>query len=852
MGVPGSPMSTYGVPCTPASAQFAFWLSAPTLPYAQEEDAEFEFGSEEVMRTLEADRWLFPPTRASASAGSHGQGMPVQFSSGDQSISSSTLGGLPPAQPAPDYDFKFLRTPASRHIVSILLQAAFANQDSRARRMGQALENFVKQAYAFVQTPQGTVAGRYMTPDDESKKLLEEAQEAMRFLVRKHRLNVSQDLVFALEAFGVSKGRPQPEFAYLSTCLRYVLEAALKAADDADMKSWCKEVADRMRSESGELYSNVDVRSWPIILQLAKLDTTMLAGPPFAEQVQYQLCTAPELPEWSAGLSQAAMLIRDLRQAHHFEADKIREIFNNKIYFSTRQRHKFLVDVLKNASCEQVEQVLQGIDENDVDNAEMFCPEMNLLNDLIRDLHADIHSCKNAYFNLVREWLRGRYNGVTNGQELTPEQICDHIEPDANHAELLKVAVQSLLKQNRKFEAARMLARPNSIESRVFETNKNDKQLSYLVTLFMDLEQPSDEFGPIEEDQLALGCDLERILYVDNLGEYLNTLENDLLSSSTAGAIGIWWTWRCLDPKLQSRPRAEILAIAYNQRLAIVDFNQLEQAGEVAEARGKDVVRRILAAEHLLKVTHDLDRPTLGALQRALTMQHGPRSHNNDQLTLPGVSPVVDLTMAVAFTRRVFPGSPAVTVLSKLTFEYLRLELCMAEALSNFERRPLRESQLHYALTLAWCPLTILRVLCANGILAPEHLMHMSLRLGFSGNETCWDEARRTVQLSNEVARVMTDADNFWDDPEWPYAENLWDVPEWVEQVPRPDYEFDLPRAIREKLHLGTIVAPVSDSLMAACRTLSNRQTANDELRSLYREHAERRQVRKEELERMS
>ena len=71
-------------------------------------------------------------------------------------------------------------------------------------------------------------------------------------------------------------------------------------------------------------------------------------------------------------------------------------------------------------------------------------------------------------------------------KELSPEQICDHIDDDANYEDLLKVCVNRYLKVSRKFEAAKMLARPASQGTRVFETNRNDKQLAYLVSLYQD------------------------------------------------------------------------------------------------------------------------------------------------------------------------------------------------------------------------------------------------------------------------------------------------------------------------------------------------------------------------------
>merc|ERR550525_2147290 len=89
--------------------------------------------------------------------------------------------------------------------------------------------------------------------------------------------------------------------------------------------------------------------------------------------------------------------------------------------------------------------------------------------------------------------------------------------------------------------------------------------------------------------------------------------------------------------------------------------------------------------------------------------------------------------------------------LSGLPFDFLRLELCLAEALSNFERRPLRETQLHYALTLAWCPLMIMHVLLAYNVVHMEDALKMVLRIGLPGAPAEWDRTLRRQVLSTKA-----------------------------------------------------------------------------------------------------
>merc|ERR1719245_2527509 len=114
--------------------------------------------------------------------------------------------------------------------------------------------------------------------------------------------------------------------------------------------------------------------------------------------------------------------------------------------------------------------------------------EITLVRELIQRLREDIRCCKHAFFKM----------------EISPEQVCDHIEDEDNYEELLRTAVNKCISTDRKFEAAKMLARKTSRTTRVYETNKNNKQLAYLVSLYSEMEPPEDQFGPVEEACLVL------------------------------------------------------------------------------------------------------------------------------------------------------------------------------------------------------------------------------------------------------------------------------------------------------------------------------------------------------------
>merc|ERR1740123_2364389 len=120
-------------------------------------------------------------------------------------------------------------------------------------------------------------------------------------------------------------------------------------------------------------------------------------------------------------------------------------------------------------------------------------------------------------------------------------------------------------------------------------------------------------------------------------------------------AVGLWWFWRCFDPKLDFWPRASLLALVYDDNFVLVDFQGLENGSDREERRSKDVVHRVLQAPHLLKVVHDLDSKALLVLQRAVLPQV---DLNGEAPELPILSPVLDLAVAVAYTRKTKPCSP--------------------------------------------------------------------------------------------------------------------------------------------------------------------------------------------------
>jgi hypothetical protein len=281
------------------------------------------------------------------------------------------------------------------------------------------------------------------------------------------------------------------------------------------------------------------------------------------------------------------------------------------------------------------------------------------------------------------------------------------------------------------------------------------------------------------------------------------------LDSQVPLAIGLSWFWRCFNSDLDKKTRASFVALTYGHTYAIIDLYRTEMVSHPVEREVKETLARILSADHLLKVTHDmLDARTLLVLQRGLIPN---AEFNKDRLPpLQGVSPVLDMSVALAYVKRMQPCSPAVSKLMISVLNYLRVDMCMAENLSNFERRPLRLSQLHYALTLAWCPLMILRVLKTWNILSLRHLLPMVFQVGFPGAPDHWDDILRNTWMADPKSpphlwpsKEACDAlDPMQDLLEGSYGSNVWTHPEWLKAVPRPDDHFGVQQALLNSRNL--------------------------------------------------
>lgn len=756
-------------------------------------------GVEEAMPGLHADPWLFPPNYAFDApflAAQDGPGVPAP------------LGGpaLPPPAAVPDlavqqaafeYQFTHVSPDSDKELFRILLNPFRNPSDTRANQVTIMLGRFARTAL------EKSVSS--LTPffDGNAPRMLE-AKQILVCQVQERVLNIADDFVMCLEAFNASyKEARVDRQRWITDCLVQLIQAAVEAAPEQDRQRLRDTIGQRIECDDADLlYVHVDVRSWSRILDLWGFDTTILNPDLLANRIDIQILGGGlHGNSLYDALMHVAQLVDELRQAEHWGSDKILEVFNNRESVpGYKMRFRLMACAMRKAPRTLVRDVLYEIDSNEVDAGERFTDdECELVRELLKELKEDVRCCPNTFYKMKSDWLVGTTRwgtGVAEKKELSPEQICDHIEGDYNYDELLKIVVNKYKQQDRKFEIARMLARDSSHGARVAETNRNDKQLSYLVELYAALAPMEDEFGPIDQETLVLPCKYEDVLFIDDSdegrGSSLDRLRRETLQAGGPMCMGISWFWRCFDPKLDFWPRAQFLALAYNDTFAIVDFNSLEGMNdEAVQEDAKGVVRDILSASHILKVTYHMDDRSMLALQRALFTARKLAELEERRPDIP-ICPVLPMSMMVAYYRRT--NARRVAKWTAAVWDFMALEVCTSEALSNFDRRPLRASQFHYALTVAWCPLVLLRAFLSWGADA-EHLKntawYMMLRLGCAGQSEKWDEILRHILFCGDDGSAADFV---------PFGEmekgrnpNPWFDADWLDQNgPRPDTTVDV------------------------------------------------------------
>eukprot|EP00434_Breviolum_minutum_P032041 symbB.v1.2.028335.t1/scaffold2994.1/size67794/2 len=245
------------------------------------------------------------------------------------------------------------------------------------------------------------------------------------------------------------------------------------------------------------------------------------------------------------------------------------------------------------------------------------------------------------------------------------------------------------------------------LRSRIKESLRNDVQIEYLVSLYQEVKEIPDHFGPVAEGSMALPeFQVYRLPgqkgsgWVDSSSEDegFNELKK-VLDSERADTVGIWWLWRCFNGYLDKHARAALVVIALRDRFFLVDILRLERLTSLTSENPfdepyLDLIIKIIQAPHLLKVVHYLEGTALRALQLALISER-QRFGDEQPKSYASISPCLDVAVVTAYLQ----GSSGrqAKELPGLVWKFLRQDLCVAEHLSNFEHRPLRQTQEHYA-----------------------------------------------------------------------------------------------------------------------------------------------------------
>eukprot|EP00437_Effrenium_voratum_P009201 CAMPEP_0181427614 /NCGR_PEP_ID=MMETSP1110-20121109/16261_1 /TAXON_ID=174948 /ORGANISM="Symbiodinium sp., Strain CCMP421" /LENGTH=798 /DNA_ID=CAMNT_0023550829 /DNA_START=97 /DNA_END=2493 /DNA_ORIENTATION=+ len=664
-------------------------------------------------------------------------------------------------------------TVPGQQAIDMLRRWRAEGQETPATKLSHALKKFAAETYSLMVREQA-----------QSRTLFEEAKRLLKSMTEREYIKVRRgDLDNALQALDGTRDWPPDKQTWCHKLILWLTQCVLECSPLDDATQWRQKMSLHLKDDCTSIYAEVDVRAWPLVPGLLGecLNRTAIC-----EQIRLQLCSRGWGRDKIAALHQAADLITEMQlyRDFHPEGDPdqpIYQVFNDKTIPNAR-REELLKKVLQPEPRDKkvpaprtlVREVLRRIDEDlDEHDRHDSDPELRMLERLLAYVDEDIRCCAKAFLRLKRNWLLA---GVVKDEELTPDQICEHIEDDENYETLLRDAVNLCHKNNRTFEAAKMLSRPKSQTSRAKETLRNDQQIEYLVSLYREVEEPEDRFGPLADASMALPDSPQYdTVYLPENRDGQFTMDNieylqEILSSGPA-AIGVWWLWRCFDGYRDTHSRAALIAITFGARFLIVDMVALEQADKRVEHEYKQLLVAILEAPHLLKVVHYLERTALRALQLAL-IEEKDRAGDARPTRYTQVTPAIDLALVVACMHGT--SGRASKELPSVVWKYLRLDLCVTEALSNFEHRPLRRSQLHYAITLAWCPVVILHACCAHGVISKEVVLSLSLNVsGFA--RSVWDEVMHTIQFSgaaassplagNQGAEAEAHGRNIWEDP---------------------------------------------------------------------------------------
>mmetsp|Transcript_43663 Transcript_43663/g.103030 ORF Transcript_43663/g.103030 Transcript_43663/m.103030 type:complete len:825 (+) Transcript_43663:113-2587(+) len=711
------------------------------------------------------------------------------------------------------YSWRWIHQEHLRKIVGRLWSRPQQRQSITAK---QVKDNFVSYVWGAYEEANYTEEVRH--------NLSMEAEAVVTHMVRNKWLQVSNDLVFCLDVFKETIGE-KFDRATVRTITGHslgLLEAALNAAHPADADKFRQERLRQIKTSDASVYG-IDVRVWPEVLARLLMpgqppDFGILEDEAIKSQIINQLTFSGHASKWIKGQQEAAEVIDELGKVGAFEPDEILKMFNHE-HTPNRERKANLARVLRKADRSLKQQVLREIDDDDVDVTNRRDEDMRLIQELIVELHEDVRVCPKTYFRMKVDWI---ISSIEN-EELTPDQIFDHIEYEENFADLLKEAVKCYApfelkgKRSAIFEAAKLLSKRAAKGTQVYEARRNDKQIMYLLGLFKEEIPAADRFGPLEGDYCVTVPERDPMVKVLRIGSReqasqaddenaLQTLRTKTLEAEYSLVIGVSWCWQCFDTHLDFWTKARCVAFSFMDAhavhyFAIVDFKYLEEGprDKAFAAQARDVVGRIMEADHLLKVVCGVDHRSLAILQRAVHDPEIPATSDfgGPQDNFARMMPVVDVAIAAAYVLGTRPSDPLLR-LRPLTYLFLNLELCQTEVTSSYERRLMRNSQEHFALTQAWVPRLILLALAARPadgpIISADAVAAMILRLDTQTAPRHWDKHLQDLPFATDGKLLEQDPGSAFGDrsPEI-QDKDPWQDDDFKSQLPRPrEPHFDI------------------------------------------------------------
>jgi hypothetical protein len=201
------------------------------------------------------------------------------------------------------------------------------------------------------------------------------------------------------------------------------------------------------------------------------------------------------------------------------------------------------------------------------------------------------------------------------------------------------------------------------------ETKLNSSFLKYFadnkyVNIYIE-----DFYGPLNNTSLKIEIPFNKLFFIDNLNGLLNIME--IISKEAKQLHGIDFEWKPVSSSIDSNNGAALMQIASNSYVILFDLIKMKK-DELLKEKFFDTFRTITFLANGMK--SDLNNI--------------PYDFKNFFLKCK----IIDIQDV--YKQKFSLVCPN---LSQVCKEFLNVDLCKQEQMSNWERRPLRKRQMHYA-----------------------------------------------------------------------------------------------------------------------------------------------------------